>query len=125
MKHEKTDGGMAAAGFDEKNDCVVRALSIAAGVRYETMHRELKDAGRRSRCRTKEAVWGTWADEWCGGRLSLPKGRVTTVRGFVEAHPIGRFVVRISGHALAIIDGVVHDNLEPKPGWHVKDAWEF
>lgn len=123
LKHEITDGGMAAAGFNEHNDCVVRALSIATGIKYATMHREMKELGRKDRHRTK-SYWTEWADDWCESKDEYKRNQMT-ISEFVQLNPIGKFVIRIRGHALALIDGVIHDTYEQRPGSWVMSAWRF
>lgn len=99
----------------EHNDCHVRALAIAANISYDASLAIHKKHGRKDRA----ATYGTTAsrvvqemgmrklnirraNEW--GRAAYP-----TVKQFVWDHPKGRFLVHRSGHAFAIIDGVVHD----------------
>ena len=123
MRHNITDGGMKAAGFNEYNDCVVRALSLASGISYPAMHKEMAELGRKNRCRTK-SFWTDWADEWCGPRVNYEKGKMTVLK-FIQLNPKGRFVIRIRGHAFAVIDGVIHDTWEQRPGSWVISSWEF
>lgn len=94
----------------ERNDCVVRALSIAAGLHYATVHEYCSKAGRpRGR--------GMY-DPQINRALSLIEGKTVemdwgcinmTFAEFARAHPVGRFVISKRGHMVALIDGVYHD----------------
>jgi hypothetical protein len=42
-------------------------------------------------------------------RITLPKGDRITVSEFAKRHPFGRYVVSVSGHWTACIDGIVYD----------------
>ena len=46
-----------------------------------------------------------------------------TVANFLEAHPAGKYLVRINGHAFAVIDGGIHDLFPVGPRSRVKQAW--
>jgi hypothetical protein len=114
-----TDGGRAAAGYrGQTNDCVCRAIAIAAELPYREVYRALADrAGKSSRAgvdvnqhwfkelmRELDFVWypversgrnGQFSDLLLGGDEPLPSGRV---------------ILHLEGHSLAVIDGVVHDS---------------
>jgi len=33
-----------------------------------------------------------------------------TVKPFMEQHPVGRYIIIVKGHALALVDGVLYGN---------------
>ena len=124
------DAGRKAAGFKgEADDCVTRAIAIAAQLRY----REIYDAlnriaklekfargrigfmaatGRGSSARTGvlkptykqflTARGWTWTPT-----MFVGQGCKVHLRG--EELPQGRLIVSCSRHLVAVIDGIVHD----------------
>lgn len=98
----------------EDNDCTVKALAIALDVPYKLAHRHLQlHCGRRqgkgvvSRKVIPQSLKNTpykvgpYTNE---NRVSLSR--------FCKNHPKGRFYVAISGHAVAVVDGVVYDHTD-------------
>lgn len=117
----KTDGGRECDGFThEKNDCVVRALSIAYDINYAKIHSDLKKLGRKDGrgFHTADVMKGR-PIVWIKYQHEIKR----TVTGFLKDHPTGRYVVRIKGHAFPVIDGVIHDLGRFKMGMHVRQAW--
>lgn len=123
-----TDGGKIAEGFNnETNDCAVRALAIATQTPYAEVHKNLKAKGRRDRRGTKLA-WITEAVKQlapgseeivpssissCGSRFRISYPNLSdTLRKYRE----GRYVIVVTGHAIAVIDGIVHDSGQIKGG---------
>jgi hypothetical protein len=120
------DGGRAAAGFKGKNvgDCVCRAISIATGKPYREVYDELSALGWREKGRY-------WRDPADG--LVIPGERASALeREYIESlgwrwtptmaigsgcrvHlradelPLGRLIVQVTHHLVAVIDGVIHD----------------
>ncbi len=117
----KSDGGRVAAGYShEVRDCVVRAISNAYCLPYAQVHEEVAKAGRKDRggistvkaMQNRPVIW----------TIEKPH---RTVGGFIKDHPHGHFVIRISGHALASVDGVLYDQwLANNLKCHVKQAWK-
>lgn len=127
MRFVYHDGGRAAAGYvGEARDCVVRAIAIATGRPYADVYADLSK-------RTRERRAGGIK---CGPRSGIP---TTVVRKFFSelgwewvplmrvgsgctTHldaselPSGRFVVSLSKHVAAVIDGVVYDTHDPRRG---------
>jgi hypothetical protein len=123
MSFVKTDGGRECAGFThEFNDCVVRAISIAFCIDYKIVHAELKALGRKDGAgistivamEDREFIWH-----------KRQKDLHSTVGRFVKEHPIGHYVVTMRGHAISIIDGIIHDRfLGNTNRCHVTNAWK-
>ena len=100
-----------------RRDCTVVALAVSCGVDYDTAYDELAQRGRKSstgfwfpssvKSRRNDTVLGvtfTWYP------LQAVKGeRRMTPTVFVHEHPSGKFVLRLSKHVVAVIDGVVYD----------------
>tara|TARA_R110000868_G_scaffold72639_1_gene211407 strand:- start:51 stop:473 length:423 start_codon:yes stop_codon:yes gene_type:complete len=107
MKRDSTAYGAVRPAYD-KNDCSVRAIMIAAGCTYEHASAMFSVAGRRLLKGTPSEV------TQCVHEKYLGMERITDVKGwpiaaFLAAHPHGSYVLHRSGHAFAIIEGVLHD----------------
>jgi hypothetical protein len=91
----------------ERNDCVVRALTIALNRSYDEMHAICGAAGRKPNqgmliyeieyAIQKQFIW------------VMRHERVSFAR-FAKQNPVGRFVVVKRGHAVALVDGVWYDS---------------
>ena len=106
---------------NETNDCAPRAISIASGCTYEqALWLCAKYGKRKPRRGTKTAdvmtaimdndmVVGARRFRWVQRPRDLRNRRFKTVGKFAAANPTGRFVLRVSGHAVAVVNGVVMD----------------
>ena len=120
---------------NENNDCFVRALAAATDMDYDVTHKEVKDQFGRVNKRGTEnhMIIGQMFNAEENGlvigdkRFSvkvLGKARThntyklygnlidrkKTVKSFIKDNPKGSFVVTVSKHALAIVDGKLIDN---------------
>lgn len=117
----------------ERNDCTVRALALTTGAPYEAARAHLAAFGRRKNRGTawwRFVVWfeGKTLNGYRLKELALPKKTDhqdrhplrqqcttwRTVGQFAAAHPRGRYILRVAGHAIPLIDGVVTDWKEGK-----------
>ena len=110
----------------EHNDCVVRALSVAASVPYPEVHRTLKSLGRRGRSGTKLdpmfkasetfglrvlGIYGsTKRARFVEERMGYDRQSGMTLGTFRRINNKGRFMVVVTGHALVVHDGVKSDS---------------
>jgi hypothetical protein len=119
------DGGRADAGYEgREGDCVIRAISVATEKPYsEVREALLASAARYAKRypRSTEAefikrsrkggynVHGAYRGylKSLGWQYTEPK---ETVYLRADMLPRGRLVVLVSRHAVAVIDGVIHDN---------------
>lgn len=116
-----TDGGRRGSSHpNEKLDCIVRALALAIPMSYDEAHATAKRYGRKDRHRFYDM--GKHMSNLTGGR---PCSRSGSVGKFAQLHPFGRFIIRVSGHAFALIDGVAYDAREVNEQKHVKGAWRI
>jgi hypothetical protein len=124
MRHVFDDGGRKAAGYTgTTGDCVVRSIAIAHGLPYQEVYdlfnhlgtqerSSKKRRGKKSSARTGvfKNTYRRWleANGWTfvptmqigtGCRVHLRDGEL----------PMGRLIVAVSRHLVAVIDGVVHD----------------
>ncbi len=92
----------------DKNDCSVRALACATGVRYIVASTIFTAQGRSVKKGTPTELSIKLHEEVLGmRRIELAEGmRLEDFLGFAKT---GRFVVHKAHHAFAVVDGVVHD----------------
>ena len=98
----------------ETNDCVVRALSLAFNVEYTKAHELCAKAGRKPRRgmlrKQTDAVIKQLAGKPSAELDKLPRGGRQTLATFARDNAKGKWIVIKRGHAVALIDGVYHDN---------------
>lgn len=106
-------------GFNETNDCVVRALSLAFNRPYHEVHEICARVGRRARrgmyrAQTDAAIQIITGNSDAKGHRYIFRDQFPTFAQFARENPKGHFLVIKRGHAVALIDGVYHDmNLGP------------
>jgi hypothetical protein len=117
------DGGRLAAGYQGKaGDCVVRAIAIATGLRYQQIYEMVNGAavyertGKRKRGKSdaRTGVYKTSINRVMKslGWVWTPTMRIgsgCTVHLRADELPAGRLVVSVSKHLTAVIDGVIRD----------------
>jgi hypothetical protein len=91
----------------DAQDCTVRALCVAANLPRETADALLTKHGRARMKGCRSNVFGPAYEE--AGAVRVSDLRRQTLAAFVRNNPRGRFVVLVRGHALAVVDGVIHD----------------
>lgn len=128
MRFVLDDGGRALAGYKgDAGDCVTRAIAIASGKPYQEVYDALNETaqtertGKRKRgisssragvYRTTyqkylESIGAKWTPTMkigSGCKVHLRDGEL----------PMGRLVVSVSKHMVAVIDGVIHDTHDPQ-----------
>lgn len=124
------DGGRAEAGYKgTTNDCVTRAVAIAAELPYQQVYDRLAEGNATQRVTRKTIKSSRGAKTASRGIYTKRKWfhDYMTSLGFAwtptmsigsgcKVHlrtgelPEGRLVVSVSKHMVAVIDGVVHDN---------------
>lgn len=103
MKAQHDDAGRSSFEVAERNDCSVRAWALARGITYAESHEAFRLAGRRTRGRTSQEVSARVM-----GTREIPARPLSYV-SFLAEHPVGRYVVHLKGHAIAVVDGVQLD----------------
>ncbi len=118
------DGGRAKAGYQgNTGDCVTRAISIATGLPYQTVYDSINGlsvnerTGKRKRgisnARTgvyKQTYKKLLTDLGWTWTPTMLIGSGCKVHLKADELPMGRLVVSVSKHLVAVIDGVIHDN---------------
>jgi len=127
------DGGREAAGYKGRaGDCVCRAVAIASGLPYAEVYSKLavetgaQRASSRSKKRSTSARSGVntgrkWFKDYMASigfkwvpTMQIGQGCKTHLRA--DELPLGRLVVAVSKHYVAVIDGVIHDTFDPARG---------
>lgn len=132
MRWVYDDGGRRAAGFvGDADDCVTRAIAIAAELPYKTVYARLSEGMRtqrtgryeRKRGRAASARSGVttrrkWFDDYMralGWRwvptMAIGQGCKVHLRN--GELPAGRLIVNVSKHFCAVVDGIVYDTHDP------------
>ena len=112
-------------------DCVTRAVAIAARIPYEQVYDAIA-AGNYTQRRTRGTTMVSgkmsadngvmtsrkWFKDYMRGlgfswTPTMAIGQGTTVHLREGELPMGRLVVHVSRHAVAVIDGVIHDVGDP------------
>lgn len=129
------DGGRAAAGFKgSAGDCATRAIAIAAGIPYReaydlvnefaegertrTFRRGKRRGQERSKSSARSGVYGPTMRRIMASldfeyvpTMSIGSGCTVHLRA--DELPLGRLIVNVSKHYVAVIDGVIHDTNDP------------
>lgn len=129
MQFQFNDGGRIDAGFKgSAGDCVVRAVAVASGKPYIEVYKALSD-GCRSQRKTRRSQKKSSARDGVNVTRKWFKDYMTSI-GFkwtptmqigvgckvhlrAEELPLGRLVVAVSKHAVAVIDGIINDTHDP------------
>jgi len=120
-----TDEPHFAQDLNETNDCFVRALAISAKISYTESHGIAKELFGR---KTGEGTYDInptirskkGRDYFAHRNIQLEDVKHTyvrrdkkvlplNIRGFYNRYPKGSYLLLVSGHALAIVDGVIQD----------------
>jgi hypothetical protein len=123
MQFQFNDGGRAAAGYKGKaGDCVCRAIAIVTGLPYQQVYGTLNAAAkversgkrRRGKSSARNGVHkATYRRllESEGFKFVPTMGIGTGCRVHLREDelPMGRLIVAVSRHLVAVIDGVIHD----------------
>lgn len=121
-----------ATSPNEANDCTVRALANAKNIEYEAAHSLLKSLGRKDRKGCIARVWavayrdagltlvGVYGKTRRARSLARLEGvearKGTTLGTLLPSIASGRFIVMITGHAIAVLDGQVIDRFASLAG---------
>lgn len=123
--------GSARNEFRENNDCTVVALAASVGMEYQEAHEHIRVKCQRSP--NAGVSWRFMANldmfNFAGNEMHRMefkcrgKEHNITLNQFCKRYPKGRFYVLVKGHALAVVDGVIHDH-SYKPRRHVLMAYK-
>ena len=89
-------------------DCTVRAISKATGQSWEKTYIDISLQGLRMHdMPSANHVWGSYLDEKGYTRHIIPFN--TTVAEFAANNAQGSYILAISGHVVAVVDGDYYD----------------
>ena len=123
MEWVYNDGGRAAAGYKgTTGDCVCRAIAIVTERPYQEIYDTINEYAKHERTGKRKrgvssARSGVYKDtirkvaahfglKWIP---TMKIGQGCKVHLTADELPTGRLMVSISGHEVAVIDGVIHD----------------
>ena len=124
----------SAAGFTkETNDCTVRALVNSAGIPYAEAHKLMKKHGRRDRHgATMTSIKNCLMEfnatrvERIGAKWEFEgKGRKVSLKTFCKFFNKGSYYVVLNTHALAVVDGIIHDSFQNLAGRRIDAVWKM
>lgn len=130
----------------DPNSCAVRALANVACLSYGEAYNLFKQAGRQhgkgtpwticqrvykdtgatflgSYGTTRAALGAKYAATQVGDYTTENPGM--SIAKWIERHQRGRYIVGVSGHVLAVIDGQTVDTFALPKGKRVVKAWKF
>lgn len=135
MKYIKADSRGATAGGLETNDCTVRALANASGMPYEDAHVLLKKYGRKNRCGAMfntmhkaydeagfvlNSVHGTTGQaRWIARTTKREAEAGITLGKILPKLAFGEYIVNVTGHAVAVVNGKLIDTFDNPAGKRV------
>ena len=125
LTFSRTDGGRAERGYrGETDDCVVKSIALGLGKPYEVVHRELARRGRRNGRGTPGIIWRNYLSLFpeVHEMKDIPERRINFWR-FFHRHQQGTFLIVVTKHLTIIRDGVVLDELPPRPRMLVRAAF--
>ncbi len=151
VNSEKIANESGELGKNENNDCVVRAFAAALDITYNQAHawvkKELKRQDRKGTFMNaygKNIIGKTKNGKkisYIGSHPSrdfmkysigsdkilvnkqYKKATGYTLKSFMENNPVGRFVLIVQGHAVAIVDGVLHGNKDEQWKGLYRSVW--
>lgn len=117
MKYQFNDAGRAKSKRPkQKNDCVVRALTLAFEKPYDEIYEALKTQGRKCSSGTKKDIWKSFLTNY--EKLSFPaikgKKRMNSLVFNSAPYNKGIYIVQTAKHLYTQIDGIIFDTFEPE-----------
>lgn len=90
-------------------DCTIRAISKATGQSWEEVYINVCLTGLcQHDMPSANHVWGDYLESIGYERFVIPQ-RGYTVNDFTREHPSGSYILAISGHVVACVDGDYYD----------------
>ena len=93
-------------------DCVIRAIGKLTGQDWETVYRDIADAGfELCDMPSSNAVWAAYLKRLGYRRFVIPDTCPTcyTVRDFCFDNPQGKFLLATGSHVVTVVDGDYYD----------------
>jgi hypothetical protein len=126
LKYTIHDGGRAERGYrGETDDCAVKSVAIALKKPYEAVHAAFRAQGRRNGRGTPTSIIRHYLHAFpeVTELKDIPEKRMTFWQ-FFHNRPKGTFLIIVAKHLMVIRDGVVLDEIPPRPRMLVRGAWQ-
>ena len=107
---------------NETRDCSVRALAHCLNVPYATAHAMLAEIGRKDRHGLKFKAFARGLERL--GLEQRPDMACMTLAKALPKMTSGRFLCRVARHFFTVVDGVVFDTWEQKPGRRLQMVYQ-
>jgi hypothetical protein len=135
----------------EDNDCVVRAFMAALDISYDQAHawvkNELKRQNRKGTSMynnskniigktkngkkinfigshpSKDYYKHSFGSDKVLANKQYKKATGYTLKSFMETNPVGRFVLIVQGHAVAVVNGVLYGNSNDRYNGLYRSVW--
>jgi hypothetical protein len=147
----KLSNKQSALAKQENNDCVVRAFMSALDIPYDQAHAWVKkNMNREDKKGTYTVAYGKnvigktkngYKVDFIGSHPSkeyfntrigsnkilknkqYKKATGYTLKSFMENNPVGRFVLIVQGHAVAVVNGVLYGNTNENAIGLYRSVW--
>lgn len=93
-------------------DCVIRAVSRLTHQDWDTTHHELCElSGAMKDMPSSDTVWGEYLYQRGFRKHMIPDTCpfCYTIKDFCSEHPLGSFLLKTSGHVVAVVNGNYYD----------------
>lgn len=113
-----TGGVETAKNWDDSNACALIAFCIVTGFDFDGVYELFQKYGRlKYHGTTLGTINGVCNLFNMIPVQSLMCGRINylTLNQFIKQHPTGSFIIATRQHAMALIDGVIHDTIPAPP----------
>lgn len=106
------------------SDCVTRAISLACDLEYKEVRKMLYHTAKLLRCEKLCVMCYKFLIE------DVLKGKRVNCDGmypndFADAHPFGKYLLRMNGHIMTCINGELYDIFDSRFYNFLTDAWKI
>lgn len=112
----------------DRNQCAVIATTVASGRSYSSVWNEYRNRGRKKGKGVLVSTIGNVLYKFGFRKVRdynhLYVKENPTVLQFAKKYATGSYVLIVRGHALAIVDGEIFDNMATKRA-RIWEAWEL
>lgn len=103
------------------NDCVIRAVSVAENMSWEDTYDDLSRIAKKNGILLDDVGF---VDPLLDYRYDkIPLQHNETVGDFVTSHPIGTYLITMTGHITVAKNGVVYDTFDCRDRL-IKNIWK-
>lgn len=139
--YNTSDAGASKALNGHRTTCVPTTLAQITGADFDHVFNEIYSVGWRPVDEGDQKVsFHDWINSnpilgyrfWHQSLLNLGWiAKPVTIEDVVKAYPLGKYILHttvnpdqaVATHTVALVDGIVWDNLETDPTWRVLNIW--